>query len=316
MARLHPVPCILPFQLLALALPLCASPPASTPSGQAIFAVSGTSFSPSPFHVGDRVTAKARIEDSAAAPEPFQLLPGSGLPSGGGNPELLSASLEADSTGSYLRVVFVAWSPGRGNLPSLAAGGMRFPPIAFETASVLGPGERDPSPPLPQRDPPGTSVYLYSIVALLVGVALVALATVFWLLPGARALLSRLRARGAFRTLSRSLEWLEANAGVADPAPFYALLSHALRLYLARRLIEEAEALTPREIRELPALRFPDAEYRDELAELLLEADRARWGNLEASGAGSVATAAGRGLAARRARRLGQASEAWFDVRA
>jgi len=261
------------------------------------------------------VRLSARLEGGRTGLKSFDLKSGEGLPTAAPrsgeavDPELREAILAGREGSWVLTLVFVPWSPGKGSLPPLNLPGLRVPALDYETASVLAPGDRELEGPRPQRDPPGTILYIYGLLALLALLALAAAALVFWLIPGARALLAGWREKEAWKTLSATLDWLDDNAGGAEAAPFFALLAAAERRYLARRLVAEAEALTPAELRALPLERFPDADSREELAALLAEADRVRFGG-ERPGPGPRLAASGR------LRALGALAEEHLDARA
>jgi len=275
-------------------------------------------FSPTVFLVGQTVTATVDLVVDGGEPEVFSLSPGAGLPAptADADPELRSASLAKGAAGWVLSLVFVPWSPGPGRLPSMVVGSLRSPEIRYVTASVLGgkggandASARDLSPPKPQRDPPGTTLYLYGFLLVAATVLFIIIAFYLWVLPGARALLARWKSREAWVALTRTLDWLETNGGSGDAAPFYALLSRAFRLYLSKRFIEEAEALTPGEFSALPPSRLPDPGFGKEVSRLLGEADLARF-------AGQPFAAPARLAALRRARELATTAEEGADVRA
>ncbi len=238
-------------------------------------------FTPTVFHVGEEVEVIALIDTRRG--EPFLLKAGDGLPEigEGADPELHEARLVKTEQGWEYRVRFVPWTPGRSAIPPLVAkGGAPLPALPYTVASVLEPGDREPSPPKPQRDPPGTALYLYGFVGLVLALAAMAAAIVLYALPGARSLIAQAIAAQAFRTLSRSLAYLERSADNATATDFYAVLSRALRLYLAARSVPEAPALTPTELQGLPEARFPAPGLRDEAARLFAEADGVRFGGL------------------------------------
>lgn len=267
------------------------------------------SFLPARFRVGEEVELRAELSAEGGEPEAFSLRPGSGLPlpAVDADCELKSLSLSRGPSSWELRARFVPWVPGEGRLPPLSARGTLIPAIAFSTLSALSPGDRDLDPPKAQRDPPGTQLYLYGFIGLLVLLAAAALGFATYVIPGARALLARWRAAQARKELGRSLSFLRASIGSVEKGAFYAALSRALRLYLAARVLPEAPMLTPRELGLLPETRFPTPEIRAEAAGLLAEADEARFGPAEAS-------AAAMGASIERALALGDAAEEALDA--
>jgi hypothetical protein len=308
-----------PKAALAIAAALFIALIAARPAPAAPTARLGkVTYSPPDFLVGMTVTATVDLVIDGGEPEGFTLAPGAGLPAptADADPELRSASLAKGSAGWVLSLVFVPWSPGPGRLPSMLVGSLRSPEIRYVTASVLegkgGTAEgsaRDLSPPRAQRDPPGTTLYLYGFLLLVATILFIIIAFYLWVLPGARALLARWKRREAWVAFSRTLDWLETNGGSGDAAPFYALLSRALRLYLSRRCIDGAEALTPGEFSALPPSRLPDPGFGKEVSRLLGEADLARF-------AGLPFAAQARLAALRRARELAKTAEEGADVRA
>ncbi|MEI6876490.1 MAG: hypothetical protein WCL50_15325, partial [Spirochaetota bacterium] len=264
-----------PLLFLACLLALGPASLAAVPTASVV----ASRFTPEPLRVGQRSNALVELAFAGGEPEAFSLVAGTGLPLLGADddPELSSARLEKRGSTWLMTLVFIPWSPGPATLPALRIGDIRFPAVRYEVESALarameaglatGPGEI--SPPRPQRDPPGTALYLYGFLGLCVALVALALSLAFWIIPGARALLARWKAREAWLALSRTLDWLESNEGVTDPAPYYALLSRSLRTFLAKRLIAEAESLTPGEMDSLPADRYPDEAFREALSALL-----------------------------------------------
>ena len=266
--------------------------------------VTSISFDPDSFHAGEKVRARVALGPESAGLQPFSIGRGQGSTlDSTPDLEILSATLAATPSGWLYTVSFVVWAPGAGKLPSLSISGRHFPSIDFLAKATTGPDDRVPGPRRPQVDPPGTALYLYAAVALLAVLVLLVLAGVFWVLPGARALLETWRSRGAFRAFSKTLDWLEANIDGPE-REWYALLSRSLRIYLARRLIPEAEALTPTEIAQLSPSCLPEKGFREGLSSLLGESDKVRF-------AGLARGQAGRGRATRQARDLVELVEGW-----
>ena len=268
-----------PRGLAAAILALCLS---ALPAGAEPLGLVRLGFAPARFGAGEEVEAVALLEAGSVEPEAFVLKAGGGLPEPGpgADPELRELRLSKTAGGWELRARFVPWTPGKGLLPPLSVRGLALPGLPYTVDSVLAPGDREPAPPKPQRDPPGTALYLYGFA----GLVLVLVLAGFWaaavLVPGARRLLARRRAAQARRALERSLAYLERGLGSSAPADFYAALARSLRLYLTARLLPEAAALTPAEIGALPAARFPEAGIRDDAAAVLGEADLARFAGL------------------------------------
>jgi len=111
-------------------------------------------------------------------------------------------------------------------------------------------------------------------IALALGFA----GTMIYLIPAARSLLARRRAGLAFKRLEKSLDYLVEGAESADPSPFFAALSRALRLYLTVRVLPEASTLTAAELASLPETAFPASATRGRAAALIARADRVRYG--------------------------------------
>jgi hypothetical protein len=222
---------------------------------------------PARYYAGDEVSLQATVRaDSGEKLVPLALRPGSGL------------SAQGEASDPELRELRIGWSPGPGSIPELRLKGLRVPAIGYSAASILGPDERDPQPPRPQRDLPGTAFYLALFAALLLVLAALGLVVALWLVPAARSRLATRRAALAFRRLERSLDYLESEIGSADPASYYAALSRALRLYLAARALPEALALTAAEIARLPEGAFPAPATKARTVELFSLADRVRYG--------------------------------------
>jgi hypothetical protein len=236
---------------------------------------------PARYYAGDEVSLQATVRaDSGEKLVPLALRPGSGLSAQGeaSDPELRELRIGKSPEGWVLTLRFVPWSPGPGSIPELRLKGLRVPAIGYSAASILGPDERDPQPPRPQRDLPGTAFYLALFAALLLVLAALGLVVALWLVPAARSRLATRRAALAFRRLERSLDYLESEIGSADPASYYAALSRALRLYLAARALPEALALTAAEIARLPEGAFPAPATKARTVELFSLADRVRYG--------------------------------------
>ena len=263
-------------------------------------------FAPSSFDPGEVVRATLLLPDLGAR-ESFRLERGQGLPEGE-DPELLDLELAKAAKGWELRVRFVPWSPGPGRIPPLSIRGLGLPPITYTTGSRVGAGEREVSPSRPQREPPGTALYLYGIAGAAIVFALGLFASLAWLLPAARAALERWQSAQAFRRLCDRLDFLAAGAAEAEPADFYAALARAFRLYLGERIEEAAPALTATELAAMPSSAFPATGLRDEAAGILFEADSARY-------AGARPGAAAMAAAARRAREMARAAEEALDAR-
>jgi len=241
--------------------------------------------------------------------QPFSVKAGEGLPSPGphADPELRSVSLSKAREGWELRIRFVPWSPEEGSLPALELRGLSIPALAYRVSSVLGPGSRDPAPPKPQLDPPGSALYLYGFAGLALILGFAVFASAAWLIPAALRLLARRKATQARRDLGRSLAWLAREKGKARPQDFYAALARAFRVYMAARLLPAAPALTPKELKALGEDAFPVPGLRDEAAALLAESDAVRFAGLEAGEAMM-------GQALARAARLGDVAEEALDA--
>ncbi|HUX41838.1 MAG TPA: hypothetical protein VMV83_11795 [Rectinemataceae bacterium] len=265
-------------------------------------------FEPARFYAGEKVRALVALGPGNPGIPAFSIDKGQGFGALDARPELeiLGASLSSTKAGWLYSVTFIAWAPGVGTIPSLSIGGLRFPAIEYAAIATTGADDRVPGPRRPQVDPPGAALYLYASLALLAVIALLTLAFVYWILPGARALLVAWRSREAFRLLSRTLDWLDAN--VEGPErEWYALLSRSLRIYVARRLIPEAEALTPAEIAALPPAGLPENGFKEGLSALLGESDQIRY-------AGRNAGTTARARATRQARDLAGLVEGWEEV--
>ena len=276
-----------PLRLLCLLFLLTLAPPilgaagtSSPPSKPGTSpALRSLSFEPRNFHAGESVVARALLDAGGSALEPFSLGAAAlkGIPEARPELEIESASLSKNGGTWIYTVVFVTWAPGAGLVPSLSIGGRLFPALNFLAQASSAIGDRLPGPRRPQADPPGSALYLYAGVAILAALALASLAFVFWILPGALALFESWRSRAALMRLRKTLDWLEENAGEDDGRAWFALLSRSLRLYLARRLIPAAEALTPPEFSALPPAELPDAALRDSLGSLFAASDEIRF---------------------------------------
>jgi hypothetical protein len=273
--------------LAVLALALCFGLASATALSAATLDARSLAFVPIRYFAGDEVVAQATIlpEDGEKLVA-LDLRPGSGLGVQGGeaDPEIRGLVLAKTPQGWQLTLRFVPWSPGSLSVPEMRLRGLRIPALPYTALSLLGPEDREPSPPRPQRDPPGIILYLYGLAGLLLVLVLGALGSAAYLIPSARALLARRRAALAYKRLVRSLDYLAAEAGSADPASYLAALLRALRLYLAARALPEAEALTAPELAALPESALPAPATKDRAAALVARSDRLRyggWGELE-----------------------------------
>jgi hypothetical protein len=292
--------------VLALALPF--SLVAGRELDAATLDARSLAFVPFRYSAGDEVTVQAAIVPEAGEqPIPLDLRPGAGLRAQGeeADPELRELRLSRTAEGWLLALRFVPWSPGPGSIPELRIKGLVIPSLPYTALSLIGPEDRDPSPPRPQADPPGIALYLYGFAALLVILALGAAGGSAYLVPAARAIIARRRAAQAFRRFDKSLDYLTSGAGAADPAAYFAALTRTLRLYLAARALPEAPALTSRELSSLPESAFPAPATRDRTAALVARADRARYGGDLPEGARLRVLLE----AAEEARAIGQANE-------
>jgi hypothetical protein len=262
--------------------------------------VDRVAFLPARFCVGEEVEAIALVHFDAASIEAFAAKAGAGLPAAPGqaDPELRWE----------LHWRFVAWTPGKGRIPAMELRGLSIPAVDYQAYSVLGPQDRDLSPPKPQLDPPGTSLYLYGFAAFVLLLVFIVFAVVSWLLPAARALLERRKAAQARKVLARTLSWLGKELRTARPSDFYAALARALRNYLAIRVLPAAPALTPAEVAALREDSFPAPGLRDEVSDLLAESDAVRY-------AGAPADIPRMREAIARAAKLGDTAEEALDAR-
>lgn len=255
-------------------------------------------FEPAVLHAGIPETARITVVAAGQALSAFRLERGKNLGDVDPSPELEidSVSLRKEGGGWIYTAVFTVWAPGPGHFPSLAIQGFRFPAFDFEVAATADPEARSPGPRRPQADPPGSSVYLYASVGILVALVLAGIAFFSWILPGALDLAAAWRERAAFRRFAKTLDWLEESVDEGDGRAWYALLANSFRIYLSAKTIPAAMALTPPEIAALPAETLTDG-FGGEAAELLARGDEVRFGGL--------ATAASRRAEdARRAREL------------
>ena len=263
-------------------------------------------FLPKLFGPGEAVRATLLLPGIEAA-SGFSLAPGQGLPASE-DPELLDASLAKGSRGWELSILFVPWSPGPGRIPAMTLRGLALPAIPYATRSRLGAEDRELSPPRPQREPPGSGLYLYGIAGAALLLVLASVFSIAYLVPAGRALAARWRSGLAFRRLSKSLDFLEEGAASSEPPAFYAALSRALRLYLGERVDERAPALTARELAALPSSAFPAPGLRESAAGVFGEAELARYAGLRPRPEAMAASV-------RRARELAQAAEEALDAR-
>jgi len=243
------------------------------------FLVEKLVFAPALFYAGEEVEALVVASGTGGDPESFDLTAKSGLPERGSfaNPEIKRVSLKKAGDSWEIRYRFVPWTPGPGKLRGFSAKGSLIPGFDYSVEAAVKPGERDLEGPKPQRDPPGTALYLYGFAGFALLFALGIVAAAGWLLPAARALMARRRAAEAYTALEKSLDYLEGEVESVEPKAFCAVFSHALRLYLSARLIDRAEALTPAELAVLAEDRFPVPGLRDEAVSLLRASDTARF---------------------------------------
>jgi hypothetical protein len=286
------VPCL----LVLLALSPCLWP--------ATVVVNRLAYVPAHFVVGKEAEAYALVSIDGGEGEAFTAKAGSGLPSPSAqaDPELRGLSLQKGSDGWELRIRFIAWSPGKGKLPGLEVRGYSIPALPYEVESVLGPEDNEPAPPKPQLDPPGTALYLYGFVGFVILLGFLVFAFVAYLLPAAKRLLEKRKAAEARRALGKRLAWLGKELDDTPSDAFYAVLSRAIRLYLAERVLPEATALTSREFSLLSPDRFPAQGLKEEATALLFEAEAVRY-------SGEAADEARKRASLARAAKLGDAAE-------
>lgn len=304
---------------LAAAVLAAAAIPVAPLFGASLDARSLT-YLPARYGAGEEVVAQALlVPDAGEKLLPLDLKRGAGLSAQAdeADPELRELRLAKTAAGWQLSLRFVPWSPGRASLPAMRVKGIALPALPYAAASALGPEDRDPSPPRRQRDPPGTALFLYGLAGLLLILTLGAAGAAAYLVPAARALVAKRRAAQAFRRFVTSLEYLEAEAGSADPAAFFSALSRAFRLYLDSRALPDARglevapratALTAAEVAALPESAFPAPGTRDRTEALFSLADRVRYGDA------SPGAEAARG-AAIEARSIGEANEEALHAR-
>jgi hypothetical protein len=234
------------------------------------------------YYAGDEVVMQASITpDSGEKLAPLDLTNGSGLRAQAdeAETELRELKLAKTPEGWLLSVRFVPWSPGSGTIPEMKLKAFRIPSLPYKTGSLLGPEDRDPSPPRPQRDLPGIAGYFYGFAGILVVLALAVAFAALYLFPAARALLAKRRAAHAYKRFCRTLDYLAVEAASAESGGFLAALIRALRLYLSERVRLDACALTAPELAALPDAAFPLAGARDKAAALVARADRMRYGH-------------------------------------
>jgi hypothetical protein len=297
------------FAAHALAVSLGFAVFAGTGLSAAGFDARSLAYIPVHYSAGDEVVVRATILPEAGEKlAVLDLKPGAGLPAQGeeADPEIRELWLSRTPEGWLLSMRFVPWSPGSGFLPETRIKGLHLPALPYASISSLGPDDRDPSPPRPQRAPPGTALYLYCLGGFLIVLAFLTAGVALYLIPSARALLARRRAAQAFKRFGRSLDYLAAETETADPASYFAALIRALRLYLAARGLPEAEALTAAELAALPETAFPAPATKDKAAALVARADRVRYGEGAPGGARSRALLE---AAVEEARAIGAANE-------
>jgi len=292
--------------VFSIALPL-----AGMGAWAATYDVESLAFVPLRYYSGDEVIVRVvLVPEKGERLSRLDLKPGSGLPAQGDDPELRELKLSKTPDGWLAELRFVPWSPGIGSLPEARLEGIRIPALPYAALSLLGPEDRDPSPPRPQRELPGMALMLYGLAAALVILSLFALIVAVYLLPAARALIARRKAALAFKRFGKSIDFLVKETGTADIAVFFAALVRALRLYLAARVLPAAPALTAAELVALPDGAFPAPATRDRTAALIALADGYRFGGRTPGGAITVANE--RALlasAAEEARAIGAANE-------
>jgi hypothetical protein len=300
----------------ALAALICAAAAAGLfgPAGlsAATLDARGLVYLPIRYSAGDEVLARTLVlPEAGEVLAALDLKPGAGLAKQAeeADPELREILLSKTPEGWLLQVRFVPWSASAGSLPELRQKGFRLPALPYAASSVLGPEDREPSPPRPQRDPPGILLYLYGLAGILLFLVLGSFASAAYLIPAARRLIARRRAALAFARLEKSLDFLASEAGSADPAAYFAALTRALRLYLAARALPEAPSLTAPELAALPEAAFPAPATKDRAAALVARADRVRYGSAQRGGSGPETGKAALLAAAAEARAIGRANE-------
>ncbi len=272
-------------RIIACAFALAVFVPAASSHDEALFAATidptTLSYLPVRYSSGEEVIVQALLRpEGGERLVALDLKRGENLRDQGdeADPELRELRVSKAAAGWTISWRFVPWSPGSGVIPAMRVKGMSLPSISFSAPSLLGPDDRDPSPPRRQRDPPGTVLYLYGLVGLLLLLVLGGAGTAAYLVPAARALLARRRAALAFKRFAKSLDYLAAEADQAEPAYFFAALSRAFRLYLGTRVLPEAPALTAVEIETLPEEAFPAPATKEKAAALVALADKVRYG--------------------------------------
>jgi hypothetical protein len=306
-----------PLAVLAIALGFLA---AGAEVGAATLDAKSLSFIPLRHYAGEELLLRAvLVPEKGERLAELDLKPGSGLPGQRewSDPEIRELKLVKAREGWLLELRFLPWSPGPGSLPAMRLEGFRLPALPYTILPLLGPEDRDPSPPRPQRELPGMALFFSSLAIALVLFTLLVLVVAVYLVPAARSLIAGRKAALAFKRFEKSLDYLVEESGAADPAAFFAALMRAFRLYLAARVLPEAPALTASELAALPETAFPEPTSRDRAAALVALADRFRFGG-EAP-RGEATTAADRRAflrsAAEEARAIGAANEEVLLVR-
>jgi len=155
----------------ALALAMTLAPIGGTELAAASLDPRTLASVPVRYSAGDEVVIQASIVPEAGERlAPLDLKPGAGLAAQGeeADPELRELTLSKTSDGWLLALRFVPWSPGAGTIPEMRLKGVRIPALHYAAVSLIGPDDRDPSPPRSQRSPPGIALYLYGFAGLLI----------------------------------------------------------------------------------------------------------------------------------------------------
>lgn len=230
-------------------------------------------FQPKSFVPGQAVTAYVLLDAAGASWHEESLTPSQPKPSGNDAQDLLSVSIKVRSGMPLLAVRFIAWRPGRGQLPSVTVGGLVTPGVPFSCGTALADGNDAPPVAMGQLEPEDArlKIYLSGGAVLALGVALFAAASNLG--PALRALKERRAFAAARKDIDRVIAELSGSPGRPED---WSALCASLRRFVGIRTGIDWIAITSGEAKALPQDAIPGM-TQPEASEVLAMGDRARF---------------------------------------
>jgi len=207
-----------------------------------------TTLVPQIVYVGDRARLIVPLDSVLSASAPLSLVidQRESLPKTG---SVLIHRIEIERRPLVSRAIidFTAFAPGDVAFPTIELGGLRLAGLRVKITSVLENGATELSPPEAALTAPGTYLFIYgAIVIVLIAVS----GTLFLVLrgiPRLTAYLERRRRGLAAGSLRRVLARLQTEGGQMEEGVFLTILFDELRSYLTYRTGSNCHALTARE---------------------------------------------------------------------